>query len=163
MVKYPILVGEILRHTPDTHPDSAVLAQANVLLRRLLQKADGVMGVAECQRTVARLVWPEGQAAPKQLEAATCVLCKGDLREQRGGAKFHCVLFDVGFLVARTDKRSDKLIAVSTLIPPHQIQLEQLLPLQNSRNSNENFDFNNFCTFMFQFKYFALNTKTGCT
>lgn len=132
VVKYPILVGEILRHTPDSHPDSVVLAQANTLLRCLLQKADRVMGVAECQRTVARLVWPEGGQAA--IEAAASVLCEGDLREQRG-AKMHCILFDVGFLITRSDKRTNKLIAVSNLIPPSQIELEELQPLRNSRNS----------------------------
>lgn len=133
MVKYPILVGEILRHTPATHPDNSVLLQTNALLRSILQKADRVMGVAECRRTVARLQWPEGVQAA--IEAAACVLCEGDLREQRG-AKFRCILFDVGFLITRIDKRTDKLVAVSNLIPPHQITLDELEPLRNSRNSN---------------------------
>jgi len=102
------------------------------------------MGEAECQQTLARLVWGAELKEAEELESASCVLCEGDLRDQRG-TKFHCLIFDVGFLVTRLDKRTDKLQVQSPIIPAADLELDEVLPLRTSRNCNIFIFFYYFC------------------
>ncbi|XP_059471071.1 rho guanine nucleotide exchange factor 3-like isoform X2 [Neocloeon triangulifer] len=140
IVKYPILIGEILKHTPATHPDRTILPQVTPLLNALLHKVDKAMGMAECKHTLSRLVWNPEVKTPEcdLLESATAVLCEGDLRDQRG-TKLHCLLFDVGFLVTRAVKQTDKLTVLWPLIPAAELETDEIEPLRNSRNSNRCF------------------------
>lgn len=90
LVKYPLLVNEILRLTPPTHVDALVLPHVATALNSILRQVDMATGAAECRRTRERLSFPPTtsaatlRAAQRALGNASAVKCSGVLRDKRG-------------------------------------------------------------------------------
>ncbi|EZA53733.1 hypothetical protein DMN91_007858 [Ooceraea biroi] len=107
IVKYPLLVKEILKHTPTTDADYLPLKEASDVLSDLLKNIDRVMGDAECKLAQSKINVklehdPEGCVAN-----ATELITEGQLKDMRG-IKYHCFLFDTCFAVARPTRRISK-------------------------------------------------------
>ncbi|XP_046746799.1 rho guanine nucleotide exchange factor 3-like [Diprion similis] len=104
VVKYPILVNEILRHTPCNHPDQTALRKASGILSKLLMDIDEAMGNSECKLAQNRIN-PSPVCDPrKAIQNAVEVITEGQLRDARG-TKLHCFLFDNCFVLARPARR----------------------------------------------------------
>jgi len=84
LTKYPLLVGEILRHTPSTHEDIIPLSKAASALALLLQQTDVAVGAAKCGLIRKRLHFPHDHFSMNLLDKSTGVLCSGELKDRRG-------------------------------------------------------------------------------
>jgi hypothetical protein len=84
IVKYPLLVNEILRHTPSGHVDEAALKRASELLSELLQTIDQAMGDAECKLAQTKINMRPEYDANKCIQSATDLITEGPLKDSRG-------------------------------------------------------------------------------
>ncbi|XP_076245738.1 rho guanine nucleotide exchange factor 3 [Calliopsis andreniformis] len=107
IVKYPLLVKEILRHTPSTHVDQTPLKEADDLLSKLLNDIDKTMGTAECKLAQSKINVKLDYDPTKCIENATELITEGQLKDARG-MKFQCFLFDTGFAVTRGTRSANK-------------------------------------------------------
>jgi hypothetical protein len=84
LTKYPLLVQEILRHTPSSHEDVVPLSKAASALTLLLQQTDVAIGAAECRLVCTRLHFPCDHPSRNLVDKSTAVLCSGELKDHRG-------------------------------------------------------------------------------
>ena len=84
IVKYPLLIKEILKHTPTEHSDVPVLKEASCLLSELLKKIDEAMGDAECKLAKTRIAIRPEYDPNFYIENATELLTEGPLKDSRG-------------------------------------------------------------------------------
>lgn len=121
IVKYPLLVKEILRHTPTTHTDQIPLKEAYDMLSKLLNNIDKSMGAAECQLAQSKINIKLDYDITKCIENATELITEGQLKDTRG-MKFQCFLFNTGFVITRRAKSMSKKYNLSfPVIPKEQI------------------------------------------
>ena len=84
IVKYPLLVKEILRHTPVGHLDEISLKKSQKILSELLNTIDKAMGEAECKLAKTKINSKEDYDPKKCVENATELITEGQLRDNRG-------------------------------------------------------------------------------
>lgn len=84
IVKYPLLVNEILRHTPMSHADESALKRASELLSGLLKNIDQAMGDAECKLAQTKLNVRSEYDPDKCIESATDLITEGTLKDSKG-------------------------------------------------------------------------------
>nr|XP_033341122.1 neuroepithelial cell-transforming gene 1 protein-like [Megalopta genalis] len=107
IVKYPLLVKEILRHTPASHLDQTSLKEAYDTLSKLLNDIDRIMGDAECKLAQSKIHVKLEYDSSKCIENATELITEGQLKDTRG-MKFQCFLFDTGFAITRRSRSVSK-------------------------------------------------------
>ncbi|XP_054005742.1 rho guanine nucleotide exchange factor 3-like isoform X3 [Hylaeus anthracinus] len=107
IVKYPLLVKEILRHTPATHTDQTSLKEAYDMLSKLLNDIDKTMGAAECQLAKSKINIKSDYDSTNCIENATELITEGQLKDIRG-VKFQCFLFNTGFAITRRSRSMSK-------------------------------------------------------
>lgn len=145
LVKYPLLLSEILRLTPPSHVDALVLPHVSTALSSLLRQVDMATGSAECKRTLERLHFPPStpsgslRSAKRMLDKANSVKCSGVLKDKRG-AKLHCFLFDTCFVAARTMRPGTKLNACYPVIPARHLEVTDA-NTENSQRAQDAFSF----------------------
>lgn len=99
LVKYPLLLSEILRLTPPSHVDTLVLPHVSTALSSLLRQVDMATGSAECKRTLEQLHFPPStpstslRIAKRLLDKANSVKCSGVLRDKRGAVSYTLFAF----------------------------------------------------------------------
>ncbi|XP_015594378.1 rho guanine nucleotide exchange factor 3 [Cephus cinctus] len=124
VVKYPLLVNEILRHTPSAHPDQETLKKAAAVLSELLTKIDKAMGDAECDIARGKINTNSEYDPMKCVDGATELITEGMLKDARG-TKFYCFLFDTCFVLTRATRRLCKKYNISyPVISRDQIKIE---------------------------------------
>jgi hypothetical protein len=84
LTKYPLLVGEILKHTPSSHEDKILLSKATSALTQVLQQTDAAIGAAKCRLVRSRLHFPHDDSVTRLIDKSTAVLCSGELKDSRG-------------------------------------------------------------------------------
>jgi hypothetical protein len=84
LTKYPLLVGEILRHTPSSHEDKILLSKASSALTQVLQQTDAAIGAAKCRLVCSRLHFPHDYSFMNLVDKSKAVLCSGELKDSRG-------------------------------------------------------------------------------
>lgn len=84
IVKYPLLVNEILKHTPAGHVDEAVLKHAGEMLSKLLKNIDGAMGDADCKLAQARISVRPEHDRDNCIENASDLITEGPLKDSKG-------------------------------------------------------------------------------
>ncbi|XP_012259783.2 rho guanine nucleotide exchange factor 3-like [Athalia rosae] len=104
VVKYPLLVNEILRHTSSNHSDQTLLRKASGILSKLLIEIDQGIGMSECQLAQSRINPSPVHDPNKSIEKAAELITEGLLRDARG-TKLHCFLFDNCFVLTRPARR----------------------------------------------------------
>ncbi|XP_043256961.1 rho guanine nucleotide exchange factor 3-like [Colletes gigas] len=107
IVKYPLLVKEILRHTPTVHEDQTCLKEAYDMLSKLLNDIDKTMGAAECELARSKINVKLDYDHTKCIESATELITEGQLKDTRG-MKFQCFLFNTGFAITRRTRSMSK-------------------------------------------------------
>lgn len=107
VVKYPLLVNEILRHTPSNHSDQTTLRKASGILSKLLIEIDEAMGNSECKLAQSRINPSPVYDPQLSIQNANELITEGQLRDVRG-TKLHCFLFDNCFVLARPARRAGR-------------------------------------------------------
>ncbi|KAL0109620.1 hypothetical protein PUN28_014577 [Cardiocondyla obscurior] len=107
IVKYPLLVKQILKYTPATDADYLPLKETSNVLSDLLRDIDHIMGNAECKLAQSKINVKIEQDPEQCIANATELITQGQLKDTRG-IKYHCFLFDTCFVISRPTRRVSK-------------------------------------------------------
>ncbi|KAM4651256.1 rho guanine nucleotide exchange factor 3 isoform 2-T2 [Discoglossus pictus] len=108
LVKYHLLLKEILRHTPNDHPDQQHLEEAINIVQGIVTEINIKTGESECHYYKERLIYLEESQRDPLIENTRALSCHGELKNNRG-AKFHVFLFQEVLVITRTISQNDKL------------------------------------------------------
>ncbi|KAG8576821.1 hypothetical protein GDO81_009987 [Engystomops pustulosus] len=84
LVKYPLLLKEILRHTPKDHPDVKSLEEAICLIQGVLADINLKKGESECQYYIDKLEYLDDKQRDLRIESSKSLLCHGELKNKNG-------------------------------------------------------------------------------
>jgi len=88
IVKYPLLVKEILKHTSTTDADYLPLKETSDVLSDLLKNIDRIMGDAECKLAQSKINAKVEHDPEKCIVNATELITEGQLKDIRGIVSF---------------------------------------------------------------------------
>ncbi|XP_023686933.2 neuroepithelial cell-transforming gene 1 protein isoform X1 [Paramormyrops kingsleyae] len=107
LVKYPLLLKEILRHTAPEHPDAAALERAISIIQTVLSDIDVKKGESESQYYIDKLEFLDERQRDPRLAQCRTLLCHGELRG-KGGTKLHVFLFTELLVLTRPVMRGER-------------------------------------------------------
>ncbi|XP_026876074.1 neuroepithelial cell-transforming gene 1 protein isoform X2 [Electrophorus electricus] len=107
LVKYPLLLREVLRHTPPEHPDTASLEQAVSIIQGVLSDINMKKGESECQYYIDKLEYLDDRQRDPRIEQCKSLLCHGELRN-KSGTKLHVFLFTEVLVLTRPVTRNER-------------------------------------------------------
>ncbi|XP_043934627.1 rho guanine nucleotide exchange factor 3 isoform X2 [Protopterus annectens] len=108
LVKYPLLLREILRNTANDHPDQQHLEEAINIIQGIVGEINIKTGESECQYYKERLIYVEESQRDSLIDSSRVLCCHGELRNNRG-VKFQVFLFQEVLVMTRTITQSDQL------------------------------------------------------
>uniref|UniRef100_A0A4W3H110 Rho guanine nucleotide exchange factor 3 n=1 Tax=Callorhinchus milii TaxID=7868 RepID=A0A4W3H110_CALMI len=77
LVKYPLLLREILRHSPNDHPDQQHLEEAINIVQGIVAEINKKTGESECQYYKERLSFPEESQRDPLINNSKVLCCHG--------------------------------------------------------------------------------------
>lgn len=107
LVKYPLLLREILRHTPPEHSDVAVLEKAITIIQDILSDINVRKGESECQYYKDKLEYLDEKQRDPLIDNCKTLLCHGELRNKRG-SRLHVFLFSELLVLTRPLTRNER-------------------------------------------------------
>ncbi|KAM6256349.1 rho guanine nucleotide exchange factor 3 isoform 2-T2 [Porphyrio hochstetteri] len=108
LVKYPLLLREILRHTPNDHPDQQHLEEAINIIQGIVAEINMKTGESECQYYKERLIYLEEGQRDSLIDNSRVVCCHGELKNNRG-VKLHVFLFEEVLVITRAITHNEQL------------------------------------------------------
>ncbi|XP_008299501.1 rho guanine nucleotide exchange factor 3 isoform X2 [Stegastes partitus] len=126
LVKYPLLLREILKHTANDHPDRQHLDEAMLMVQSVLADINRQTGESECQYYKDRLLY-DGQR-DELIDRSKTLSCHGVLKNNRG-LKLHVFLFQEVLVITRSVSVNDQPVNYQLCrqpIPIRQLDLEDL-------------------------------------
>ncbi|XP_028669485.2 rho guanine nucleotide exchange factor (GEF) 3, like, partial [Erpetoichthys calabaricus] len=108
LVKYPLLLKEIVRHTNNEHPDKPHLEEAMELIQRIVAEVNRKTGEAECHYYRSQLHFVDEIQRIPEILRSRLLLCHGDLKNNKG-QKLHVFLFELVLVLSRPVTQNDKL------------------------------------------------------
>uniref|UniRef100_A0A8D0KN61 Rho guanine nucleotide exchange factor 3 n=1 Tax=Salvator merianae TaxID=96440 RepID=A0A8D0KN61_SALMN len=108
LVKYPLLLREILRHTPNDHPDQQHLEEAINIVQGIVAEINKKTGESECLYYKQRLIYLDESQKDSLIDNSRVVCCHGDLKNNRG-VKLHVFLFEEVLVITRAVTQSEQL------------------------------------------------------
>uniref|UniRef100_A0A8C0J3Z6 DH domain-containing protein n=1 Tax=Chelonoidis abingdonii TaxID=106734 RepID=A0A8C0J3Z6_CHEAB len=102
LVKYPLLLREVLRQTPLEHPDHGALQRAD-----LVGLINRKTGEAECRYYQQRLSYPDGTPRHPGIDRSNLLLCHGELRNSKG---LHVFLFQEALVLTRPILQGEQIM-----------------------------------------------------
>uniref|UniRef100_H2YJV2 DH domain-containing protein n=1 Tax=Ciona savignyi TaxID=51511 RepID=H2YJV2_CIOSA len=107
LVKYPLLLKNILKATPPEHPDAIQLEKALAMVNDVITRVDDLTGERQSQLIINKLDFLDEKQRCPELEQSRSVICSGQLKSSRG-TKLQVFLFDRVLVLARNVTRHDK-------------------------------------------------------
>ncbi|XP_043739501.1 neuroepithelial cell-transforming gene 1 protein isoform X1 [Cervus elaphus] len=107
LVKYPLLLKEILRHTPKDHPDVQLLQEAILIIQGVLSDINVKKGESECQYYIDKLEYLDEKQKDPRIEASKVLLCHGELKN-KNGHKLYIFLFQDILVLTRPVTRNER-------------------------------------------------------
>ncbi|KAG5261481.1 hypothetical protein AALO_G00284740 [Alosa alosa] len=107
LVKYPILLKEVLRHTPPDHADITSLQTAISIIQEVLSDINTRKGESECQYYQEQLEFLDDRQRDPHIQQSKSLLCHGELRN-KSGTKLHVFLFNEVLVLTRPVTRNDR-------------------------------------------------------
>nr|XP_002721731.1 neuroepithelial cell-transforming gene 1 protein isoform X1 [Oryctolagus cuniculus] len=107
LVKYPLLLKEILRHTPKDHPDVQLLEEAVLIIQGVLSDINLKKGESECQYYIDKLEYLDEKQKDPRIEASKVLLCHGELKN-KNGHKLYVFLFQDILVLTRPVTRNER-------------------------------------------------------
>ncbi|KAK1906090.1 Neuroepithelial cell-transforming 1 protein [Dissostichus eleginoides] len=130
LVKYPLLLKEILRHTPAEHPDAASLEEAITIMQGVLSDINMKKGESECKYYIDKLEYLDDRQKDPLIEECKSLLCHGELRNKSGTEilKLHVFLFTELLVMTRPVTRNERQCfqVYRQPLPVHDLVLEDL-------------------------------------
>ncbi|XP_043079380.1 rho guanine nucleotide exchange factor 3 isoform X1 [Puntigrus tetrazona] len=108
LVKYPLLLREILKHTPNDHPDHQHLHQAINMIQSIVAVINTQTGESECRYYKERLLYLESGQRDLLIDSSRILSCHGELKNNRG-AKLHVFLFQDVLVITRAITQNEQL------------------------------------------------------
>ncbi|XP_071406887.1 rho guanine nucleotide exchange factor 3 isoform X3 [Pithys albifrons albifrons] len=127
LVKYPLLLREILRHTPNDHPDQQHLEEAINIIQGIVAEINIKTGESECQYYKERLIYLEEGQRDSLIDNSRALCCHGELKNNRG-VKLHVFLFEEVLVITRAVTHNEQLCyqLYRQPIPVRELLLEDL-------------------------------------
>ncbi|XP_073325166.1 rho guanine nucleotide exchange factor 3 [Pagrus major] len=128
LVKYPLLLREILKHTPNDHPDRQHLDEAMLVVQSVVADINRRTGESECQYYKDRLLYTEDGQRDELIDRSRTLSCHGELKNNRG-LKLHVFLFQDVLVITRSISLNDQPVSYQLCrqpIPIRQLDLEDL-------------------------------------
>ncbi|KAL8222502.1 UNVERIFIED_CONTAM: nucleolar protein net1 [Gekko kuhli] len=107
LVKYPLLLKEILRHTPNDHPDVQILEEAISIIQGVLSDINLKKGESECQYYIDKLEYLDEKQRDPRIESSKVLLCHGELKN-KNGHKLYVFLFQEILVLTRPVTRNER-------------------------------------------------------
>ncbi|KAF4093934.1 hypothetical protein AMELA_G00007270 [Ameiurus melas] len=108
LVKYPLLLREILKHTPNDHPDRQHLDEAINMIQSIVAEINIKTGESECRYYKERLLYLEESQRDLLIDSSRILSCHGELKNNRG-AKLHVFLFQDVLVITRAVTHNEQL------------------------------------------------------
>ncbi|XP_037304122.2 rho guanine nucleotide exchange factor 3 isoform X3 [Pungitius pungitius] len=129
LVKYPLLLREILKHTANEHPDRQHLDEAMLMVQSVVADINRRTGESECQYYKDRLLYSGDGQRDELIARSRTLTCHGELKNNRG-LKLHVFLFQDVLVITRSASLNDQPAGYQLCrlpIPIRQLDLEDLL------------------------------------
>ncbi|XP_066561220.1 neuroepithelial cell-transforming gene 1 protein isoform X1 [Amia ocellicauda] len=107
LVKYPLLLKEILKHTPHDHADVHSLEEAISIIQGVLSDINIKKGESECQYYIDKLEYLDERQRDPLIEVCKTLLCHGELRNKSGN-KLYVFLFQELLILTRPVTRNER-------------------------------------------------------
>ncbi|XP_013875596.1 neuroepithelial cell-transforming gene 1 protein [Austrofundulus limnaeus] len=107
LVKYPLLLKEILKHTPAEHADAGSLEEAITIIQGVLSDINMKKGESECQYYIEKLEYLDDRQRDPRIELCKSLLCHGEVRN-KSGTKLHVFLFTELLVLTRPVTRNER-------------------------------------------------------
>ncbi|XP_042835129.1 rho guanine nucleotide exchange factor 3 isoform X3 [Panthera tigris] len=108
LVKYPLLLREILRHTPNDNPDQQHLEEAINIIQGIVAEINTKTGESECRYYKERLLYLEEGQKDSLIDSSRVLCCHGELKNNRG-VKLHVFLFQEVLVITRAVTHNERL------------------------------------------------------
>ncbi|MED6250963.1 Rho guanine nucleotide exchange factor 3, partial [Ataeniobius toweri] len=128
LVKYPLLLREILKHTPNNHPDRQHLEEAMLMVQNVVADINRQTGESECQYYKDRLLYSEDGQRDELIDGSKTLNCHGELKNNRG-LKLHIFLFQDILVITRSVLLNNQPVSYLLCrqpIPIRQLDLEDI-------------------------------------
>ncbi|XP_067096653.1 rho guanine nucleotide exchange factor (GEF) 3, like isoform X1 [Osmerus mordax] len=128
LVKYPLLLREILKSTPSEHPDEDTLPDALEMIQSIVSEVDRKTGEAECQFYRRGLIYLEDGQRLSEIQLSRFLYCHGELKNNKG-QRLHVFLFELALVVTRPIEDKEGVEAFQVYrqpLPAAQLYVEDL-------------------------------------
>uniref|UniRef100_M3ZDL7 Rho guanine nucleotide exchange factor (GEF) 3 n=1 Tax=Xiphophorus maculatus TaxID=8083 RepID=M3ZDL7_XIPMA len=128
LVKYPLLLREILKHTPNDHLDRQHLEEAMLVVQSVVADINRRTGESECQHYKDRLLYSEEGRRDELIDGSKTLSCHGELKNNRG-IKLHVFLFQDILVITRSVLLNSQPVSYQLCrqpIPIRQLDLEDV-------------------------------------
>ncbi|XP_039259087.2 uncharacterized protein LOC120335619 isoform X1 [Styela clava] len=109
LVKYPLLLQNVLKRTPgDMQEERTNLDKVMEIIGEIIERVDETTGEQQCRYIRSKLEYLDDKHKSSFVDNSRLMLCSGQLKNNRG-TKMHVFLFEEAFVLTRQTTRSNKI------------------------------------------------------